>query len=251
MPEQGAELDGFLRREDLIAIAPPDEGGEAYVRPGEVIERFLVVQDVLHGLDVVGRVDAGASFAYPAIRALHGLPEIVLGAQIHIHAIRDVDEAAFAGGEPPVTCLFPVHVVEAHPLRLFGQRGAVLQEQAARLRMEIALALEDEIFRTGFQGDDPHVVHDPGEEEPFPLLGGKAEAFGQPVEKETHSPVVAGQGRMNLVQRVGEGQNQIVKLDAQLHGVPEEEQRWPPARAIGGRLPENMGSAANVNGGYA
>ena len=182
---------------------------------------------------------------------LRGLPEIVLGAQIHIHAIRDVDEAAFAGGEPPVTCLFPVHVVEAHPLRLFGQRGAVLQEQAARLRMEIALALEDEIFRTGFQGDDPHVVHDPGEEEPFPLLGGKAEAFGQPVEKETHSPVVAGQGRMNLVQRVGEGQNQIVKLDAQLHGVPEEEQRWPPARAIGGRLPENMGSAANVNGGYA
>ncbi len=70
------------------------------MRPGEVIERFLVVQDVLHGLDVVGRVDAGASFAYPAIRALHGLPEIVLGAQIHIHAIRDVDEAAFAGGEP-------------------------------------------------------------------------------------------------------------------------------------------------------
>ena len=45
-------------------------------------------------------------------------------------------------------------------------------------------------------------MHDPGEEEPFPLLGGKAEAFGQPVEKETHSPVVAGQGRMNLVQRV-------------------------------------------------
>ena len=117
--------------------------------------------------------------------------------------------------------------------------------------MEVALALEDEIFRTGFQGDDPHVVHDPGEEEPFPLLGGKAEAFGQPVEKETHSPVVAGQGRMNLVQRVGEGQNQIIKLDAQLHGVSEEEQRWPPARAIGGRLPENMGSAANVNGGYA
>ena len=94
-------------------------------------------------------------------------------------------------------------------------------------------------------------MHDPGEEEPFPLLGGKAEAFGQPVEKETHSPVVAGQGRMNLVQRVGEGQNQIIKLDAQLHGVSEEEQRWPPARAIGGRLPENMGSAANVNGGYA
>lgn len=93
-------------------------------------------------------------------------------------------------GEPPVTCLFPVHVVEAHPLRLFGQRGAVLQEQAARLRMEIALALEDEIFRTGFQGDDPHVVHDPGEEEPFPLLGGKAEAFGQPVEKET--PLACG-----------------------------------------------------------
>ena len=141
--------------------------------------------------------------------------------------------------------------MEAHPLRLFGQRGAVLQEQAARLRMEIALALEDEIFRTGFQGDDPHVVHDPGEEEPFPLLGGKAEPFGQPVEKEPHSPVVAGQGRMNLVQRVGEGQNQIVKLDAQLHGIPEEEQRWPPARVIGGRLPENMGSAANVNGGYA
>ena len=78
----------------------------------------------------------------------------------------------------------------APPLR---PAWAVLQEQAARLRMEVALALEDEIFRTGFQGDDPHVVHDPGEEEPFPLLGGKAEAFGQPVEKETHSPVVAGQ----------------------------------------------------------
>ena len=26
---------------------------------------------------------------------------------------------------------------------------------------------------------------------------------------------------MNLVQRVGEGQNQIVKLDAQLHGIPK------------------------------
>ena len=70
------------------------------MRPGEVIERFLVVQDVLHGLDVVGRVDAGAAFAHLVFRALHGFPEIVLGAQIHIHAIRDIDEAAFAGGEP-------------------------------------------------------------------------------------------------------------------------------------------------------
>ena len=80
VPEQGAEPDGFLRREDLIAVAPPDEGGEAHVRPGEVIERFLVVQDVLHGLDVVGRVDAGAAFAHLVFRALHGFPEIVLGA---------------------------------------------------------------------------------------------------------------------------------------------------------------------------
>ena len=77
-----------------------------------------------------------------------------------------------------------------------------LVEKPAQSKQHICTSLSD--------------MHDPGEEEPFPLLGGKAEAFGQPVEKETHSPVVAGQGRMNLVQRVGEGQNQIIKLDAQL-----------------------------------
>ena len=175
------------------------------MRPGEAPERFLIVQDVQHGLGVIGRVDTGAALAHLAFRIFHGLPEILFGAQIHIHAIRDIDEAALTGGAPPVARLFPIHMVEAHPLGFFGQRGAALQEQAARLGMEVSLALEDEVFRAGFQGNDPHIVHDPGKEKPFALPGGKAEAFGQPVEQEPHPHVVPGQRRMHLIQRIGEG----------------------------------------------
>ena len=108
--------------------------------------------------------------------------------------------------------------MKPHPFRHVGQRGAVPQEQASRLRMEVALALENEVFRTGFQRDAPHVVHDSGEEQAFPLLGGKAEPLRQPVEQESHAPVVSGQGGVDLIQRVGEGQNQIIELDLQLHG---------------------------------
>ena len=136
------------------------------------------MQDVPYGLHVFGGVDAGAAFSHVAVRVFHGLPEVPSGAQIHVNAIRDVDEAALAGLQPPVAGLFPIHVMEPHPFRHVGQRGAVPQKQASRLRVKVAFALENEVFRAGFQGNDAHVVHDSGEEQAFPFLGGNAEAIG-------------------------------------------------------------------------
>lgn len=82
----------------------------------------------------------------------------------------------------------------------------------------------------------------------------EAEAFGQPVEKETHSPVVAGQGRMNLVQRVGEGQNQIISLMRSCMAYPKRSKdgrrRGPSAedcRRIWGLPQMSTGDMRNVS----